>query len=160
MCELFHTQNHHFLCAKHQEKEFLTFDEAIEYMSGLLRFGWKPGIARIRELCRLAGDPQKQYRIIHVTGTKGKGSTTAMAAAILRAHGFKTGSYFSPYVYDLCERVQVGGAPIGRDDLASLISQMAVESHAMPLGNRTGMTQAERNQLGAWIRQGAQIPAQ
>ncbi len=100
----------------------MTFDEALAYMSSLLRFGWKPGLNRIRELCRLVGDPQKKYRTIHITGTKGKGSTTAMVAAILSAHGFKTGSYFSPYVYDVCERAQVDGTPIDRQELAALVT--------------------------------------
>ncbi len=105
----------------------MTFEEALAYMSGLLRFGWKPGLSRIEELCSLVGNPQNAYKVVHVTGTKGKGSTTAMAASILHAHGLKTGSYFSPYVYDVCERVQVDGEPIARHVLAALVNELRVQ---------------------------------
>ncbi|HZT43944.1 MAG TPA: Mur ligase family protein [Chthonomonadaceae bacterium] len=102
----------------------MDFDAAVGYMSGLIRFGWKLGNERFEALCARLGDPQDRYEIIHVAGTKGKGSTTALAAAILHAAGYKVGAYFSPYVYDVRERVQVNGALIPREDFARLVTQI------------------------------------
>src|SRR5579871_6566020 len=98
----------------------MDFDAAVGYMSGLIRFGWKLGNERFEALCARLGNPQDRYRVLHVAGTKGKGSTTALAAAILREQGFRVGAYFSPYVFDLRERVQVDGEPIPREDFARL----------------------------------------
>ena len=100
----------------------MNFDEALAYMGGLIRFGPKPGLDRFRALCRRLGDPQDSYRIVHVTGTKGKGSTTALCAGILRQAGFDVGAYLSPYVYDVRERVQVNGEMIPHDDFARLVT--------------------------------------
>lgn len=100
----------------------MNFEEALGYMEGLLRFGWRLGNERFEALCELLGNPQRRYPIIHVAGTKGKGSTTAIAAAILQAQGYRVGSYFSPYVYYPCERVQVNGCMIPRDDFARIVS--------------------------------------
>jgi dihydrofolate synthase/folylpolyglutamate synthase len=69
--------------------------------------------------------PHRRYGIAHIAGTKGKGSTTAMIAAILTAHGFRTGGYYSPYVYDVRERVQVDGEMIPQEDFARLVTQIA-----------------------------------
>src|SRR5258708_2739672 len=71
------------------------------------------------------GNPQRKYRVAHIAGTKGKGSTTAMIAGILREHGFRVGGYFSPYVYDLCERIQIDGSNISREDFARQITEVA-----------------------------------
>jgi|GEM_PF-207804 len=100
----------------------MDFDAAVGYMSGLIRFGWKLGNERFEALCARLGNPQDRYAIVHVAGTKGKGSTTALAAALLRAAGYKTGAYFSPYVYDVRERVQVNGALIPKEDFARLVT--------------------------------------
>lgn len=102
----------------------MEFDEALHYMEGLQRFGWKLGNERFLALCERLGNPQNRYAVIHVTGTKGKGSTTALAAAMMHAHGFRTGGYFSPYVYDVRERVQVNGAHIPHHDFARLVTQI------------------------------------
>ena len=102
----------------------MNFETALEFMHGRIRHGWKLGLERFTELCRRLGSPQNEYKIIHITGTKGKGSTTAMAAAILAECGYRTGAYFSPYVYDVRERVQINGVPISKEDFARLITEI------------------------------------
>ncbi|HZO89390.1 MAG TPA: folylpolyglutamate synthase/dihydrofolate synthase family protein [Chthonomonadaceae bacterium] len=109
----------------------MDFEEALRYMSGLLRFGWKLGNERFEALCARLGNPQDRYAIIHVAGTKGKGSTTALAAGILRAAVYNVGAYFSPYVYDVCERVQVNGEKIPRADFARLVTQIRPHIEAL-----------------------------
>src|SRR6185437_3598188 len=109
----------------------MDFEEALRYMEGLLRFGWKLGNDRFKALCTRLGNPQDRYRVVHIAGTKGKGSTTALAAAILRAAGYNVGAYFSPYVYDVRERVQVNGAMISREDFARLVTQVVPHIEAI-----------------------------
>jgi len=110
----------------------VTFEEAIAYMGGLLRFGWKLGNERFEALCARSGNPQQHYPILHIAGTKGKGSTTALAAGILTASGcYKTGAYFSPYVYDVRERVQVDGALIPEADFARYVAEAVPHIEAL-----------------------------
>jgi len=70
------------------------------------------GLGRVRRLLRALGDPQRQVPVVHVAGTKGKGSTVAMLAAILQAAGHRVGRYMSPHVDMIEERICVGGRPI------------------------------------------------
>ncbi len=100
-----------------------SYREALAFMEGLLTFGWKLGNERFTALCDAMGNPQNQYAVVHVTGTKGKGSTTAMAAGILTAAGHKTGGYFSPYVFDVRERVQTDGRRIGGKRFADIVAR-------------------------------------
>ena len=102
----------------------MNFEESVEFMSGLLRFGWKLDNSRVEALCERFDDPHLRYPVIHITGTKGKGSTTALSAAILKAQGYRVGSYFSPYVYDLRERIQIDGEMIPKEDFARIVSQI------------------------------------
>ena len=102
----------------------MEFDEALAYLEGRLRLGVKLGNDRFLALLRRLGDPQEALRVVHIAGTKGKGSTTAMAAGILQAAGYKVGMYLSPYVYDVRERVQIGGEMISRPDFARIVSHI------------------------------------
>jgi dihydrofolate synthase/folylpolyglutamate synthase len=118
----------------------MTYAEALLYMSSLRRFGVKLGNERMDALLDMLGNPHRRYGVVHVTGTKGKGSTTALVAAILQAHGFRAGGYFSPYVYDVRERVQVGGDLISESDLTRLVERLAPLAdsvEAMGLGSVT-----------------------
>ena len=82
--------------------------------------GSKPGLSRTRELLQKMGDPQKALRFVHIAGTNGKGSVSAMLASIFRAAGYKPGLFTSPYIADFCERMQVSGVPITYDELAEI----------------------------------------
>ena len=102
----------------------MDFDEALAYLQGRLRLGVKLGNERFLALLNRLGDPQDKLRVVHVAGTKGKGSTTAMAASVLQAAGYTVGMYLSPYVYDVRERIQINGVMISRADFARWVTRI------------------------------------
>jgi len=70
------------------------------------------------------GNPQNKYPIIHVAGTKGKGSTSALCAAALQVAGYKVGLYTSPHLEDYVERIQINGVPISHEQLTGLVEEI------------------------------------
>ncbi|HEX2970805.1 MAG TPA: folylpolyglutamate synthase/dihydrofolate synthase family protein [Tepidisphaeraceae bacterium] len=76
---------------------------------------------RMRALLKKLGNPHEQFKSVHVAGTKGKGSTCAMTAAMLQACGYKVGLYTSPHLIDMRERIQINGEMIPQAELARLI---------------------------------------
>ena len=98
----------------------MTYKEALEYIHGINWVFCKPGLERTRELCGMLGDPQKNLRFIHVAGTNGKGSFCSMLDSILRAEGYKTGLYTSPYVRVFNERMRYMGENITDSELAEI----------------------------------------
>ena len=109
----------------------MDYKEALAYINGVEFFGSKPGLTRIRELLERLGDPQKKLRFIHIAGTNGKGSCAAMTASILKAAGYKTGLYTSPYLYRFNERMQIDGRQIEDDALAEIVSRVRPAAEAM-----------------------------
>lgn len=84
----------------------------------------KFNLQRMVDLLALLGDPQKNYKIIHVAGTKGKGSTSALIASALQSAGYKTGFYSSPHLEDFTERFQVNKIFISQEDFTALLEDM------------------------------------
>jgi dihydrofolate synthase/folylpolyglutamate synthase len=120
----------------------VTYAEAVAYIDSLLdrpRSGGGPETAKIlrtAELLRRLGDPHRGMPTVLVAGTKGKGSTAAMLAAVMRASGARVGLYTKPHLADYRERIQVDGEMISPDAVASLVSRLrphveAMASHAL-----------------------------
>ena len=109
----------------------MTYGEALTYIHSVCWKGSRPGLERITELCQRLGDPQKKLKCIHVTGTNGKGSTCSMLDSILRAAGYKTGLFTSPYVKLFNERMQVGGQNVSDERLAYVTSLVKPHADAM-----------------------------
>lgn len=98
----------------------MNYNEALEYIHGVSWTFCKPGLERIGELCERLGHPERKLKFIHIAGTNGKGSTSAMLDSVLRAAGYKIGLYTSPYIRVFNERMRVNGENISDDELASL----------------------------------------
>ena len=81
-------------------------------------------LRRERTLLGALGNPQRAYGVTHIAGSKGKGSTSAMLAAILRAAGLRTGLYTSPDLHTFRERIRIGGQPIAEDEVTRLARQL------------------------------------
>ena len=109
----------------------VTYQEAIDYINGVRYLGSKPGLERITELLRRLGDPQKKLKFVHIAGTNGKGSCAAMTASVLRAAGYRTGLFTSPYLWRFNERMQLNGRPIENDVLAEITARLRVQADAM-----------------------------
>jgi len=86
---------------------------------------------RMRKLLKLLGDPQEQVKFVHVAGTVGKGSTTAMIANMLQACGYGVGMYTSPHVMDIRERICINGHMIGRTEFTDLSKEIAVAAEKL-----------------------------
>lgn len=109
-----------------------TYEAAVEYLHGLRRFGMKPGLDRTFELLRRLGRPDRRSgRIIHITGTSGKGSVAALVESTLRSAGYSTGLYTSPAIESETDRIQVDRENISRSDFAALIFEVAQHVSAM-----------------------------
>ena len=76
------------------------------------------GLERMRRLLTVLGSPQERFRAVHVVGTNGKSSTVRFTAALLEAHGVRTGAYLSPHLTSYAERIRVGDADVSGRDFA------------------------------------------
>lgn len=100
------------------------FVEAIQYLEDLNKFGWKPGLDRIRKLLELLGNPEKTFKSIHVGGTNGKGSVTVTIGKILEDQGYKVGKFISPEIYNIRERIQINSDWISEAKLVEILSRI------------------------------------
>ena len=98
----------------------MNYEQAMEYIHAVQWAGHKPGLTRTRTLLAALGDPHKKLQFVHVAGTNGKGSTAAMLASILRAAGYTTGLFTSPYLERFSERMQVNGVPVPDAEFAAV----------------------------------------
>ena len=100
-----------------------------------------PSLDRIAAVMELAGDPQRAYPVIHVTGTNGKTSTSRMIDTILRETGLTTGRFTSPHLHDIRERIALGGKPISREKFIAAYDEMLplveiVDARSLESGGR------------------------
>jgi dihydrofolate synthase / folylpolyglutamate synthase len=117
----------------------MTYQESLEYLTSLGRFGIKLGLERTQALLRKLGDPQDLFQGVHVAGTNGKGSVCAMVASVLQASGYRTGLMPKPHLISYTERIQVDQRPIAEADFAALLTelQLAINEVAADLGPPT-----------------------
>jgi dihydrofolate synthase/folylpolyglutamate synthase len=107
------------------ERSLAWLDEHVDYEAIAAGRHPVPSLERMVELCALMGDPQRAAPVIHVTGTNGKGSTTRMISTLLAASGLSVGTYTSPDLERVNERLARNGEPIGDDDLAEVLVGLA-----------------------------------
>ena len=113
------------------------------YLESLNIFGIKLGLERIQKLLARLELPQERYRTIHVTGTNGKGSVSAMLAGILRHSGIHTGFYSSPHLVSYTERIRVDGQAISEQEFADCLSSIKVYIDQMVADGEECPTQFE-----------------
>lgn len=112
----------------------LDLREAEELLLDLELFGMRFGLDRMFKLTTTLGMPQRRFGSVHVVGTNGKSSTVRMIAAILEAHGLRTGSFTSPHLRSFAERIEVGGRAVTGERFAAAVGRAA---HAASVVERT-----------------------
>jgi dihydrofolate synthase / folylpolyglutamate synthase len=98
--------------------------DPLHYLFSLEQFGIKFGLENIAALVARLGHPERAFRSVHIAGTNGKGSVTAMVDASLRAAGHKSARYTSPHLVDLAERFVIDGHPVGHDALVAAVADV------------------------------------
>ncbi len=109
--------------------------EAVDWLFSLEHFGVKLGLDNVRELLLRLGDPQDEFRSVHVAGTNGKGSVSSMLASILREQSYRTGLYTSPHMICFRERIMCGQELISEAELVRLAMEVKGQWEEM---ERTG----------------------
>lgn len=102
----------------------MTYSSAVAYLYRLQKHGIKLGLTTMTALMVRLGTPQTRFRALHIAGTNGKGSTAAMAAAMLQAAGYRVGLYTSPHLVEFRERIRVNGEMIAESRVAQLTEQL------------------------------------
>jgi len=102
----------------------MNYNQAIEYLFNLTRLGWRLGVDKILSLLNELDNPHEKYKVVHVAGTNGKGSTSSMLASILNAAGYNSGLFTSPHLVYVGERIKYNNIPINREELVDYISRL------------------------------------
>lgn len=117
------------------------YQEALDYLYSFIDFSLqrtfrfsadKFDLGRMYRLVEALGNPHLSYRIIHVAGTKGKGSVSAMCASVLESAGYKVGLYTSPHLQEYTERIQINSSQISKTELVDLVDEIKPYVTAIP----------------------------
>lgn len=104
----------------------MNYNEAMNYLENTAKFGMKFGLERTERILEILGNPHKNIKAIHIAGTNGKGSTTAMLNQILIEAGYKVGMYTSPYIEEFEERIQISNSYIKKEEFAEAITELSI----------------------------------
>ncbi|MBB6621875.1 bifunctional folylpolyglutamate synthase/dihydrofolate synthase [Clostridium gasigenes] len=104
----------------------MKYEDAMKYITEVGNFGSSYGLKRTFRLLELLGNPQNKIKLIHIAGTNGKGSTTAMISKILMGNGYKVGMYTSPFLEEFEERIQINRVNIPKEKLANLMDELKI----------------------------------
>lgn len=102
----------------------MTYEEAVAYLEQSASFGIKPGLERIERLLEVLGNPERAYKIVHVTGTNGKGSVTSFIASVLTESGYRVGRFTSPHLARYTERFCIDGKDIDDTVFIGLVQKL------------------------------------
>lgn len=109
----------------------MRYEEAVAYIKESTSPGSRPGLERVSRLLTLLGEPQNRLKIIHVTGTNGKGSVCTMLESILSAAGYKTGLFTSPYIRKLNECIRLFKMPVTDEEFADAVGIIRPQADTM-----------------------------
>ena len=98
--------------------------EVEEWLHSRIGLNFRSGLGRMQQAVDLLGNPEKTYPIIHVTGTNGKGSTIAFMRELFVAHGKKVGTFTSPHIISIHDRICINGQPIAEEDFVRIANQV------------------------------------
>ena len=98
--------------------------EVEEWLHSRIGLNFRSGLGRMQQAVDLLGNPEKTYPIIHVTGTNGKGSTIAFMRELFVAHGRKVGTFTSPHIISIHDRICINGQPIADEDFVRIANQV------------------------------------
>lgn len=110
----------------------MDYQQSLDYLYGLQRFGIKLGLENVRALLERLGHPEAGFAIVHVGGSNGKGSVSACLAEILCQGGHRVGLYTSPHLHSFTERIRVDGVPISEPEIARLTEDLRARSEGIP----------------------------
>ena len=96
----------------------MKINELLDELYSYSLFGIKLGLDNIQKICDELGNPEKKYKIIHITGTNGKGSTSTIIETVLLEAGYSVGKYTSPHILKFNERIRANGKDISDEDIA------------------------------------------
>lgn len=102
---------------------------SLERLYARVPLGMRLGLEAMRAACERAGNPESAFDCVHVAGTNGKGSVSAMIASVSRASGRRTGLYTSPHLARFAERIRIGGEPISDADLVTVLERALDVGH-------------------------------
>lgn len=102
----------------------MIYGDTIQYLFSLQKYGIKFGLDNINRLMSALGDPHKSFLSVHVAGTNGKGSTSAIIASVLKSAGFRVGLFTSPHLISFTERIRINGAEITESDVVALAGEI------------------------------------
>ncbi|MEK6528672.1 MAG: bifunctional folylpolyglutamate synthase/dihydrofolate synthase, partial [Nitrospirota bacterium] len=100
------------------------YTDSVNYLYNLQKHGIKLGLGNSERLMELLGEPQKSFRSVHIAGTNGKGSTSAIIASILKESGLKVGLYTSPHLVSFTERIRINNKEIAEYEVVELTNKI------------------------------------
>lgn len=108
----------------------MTYQQTLDYLFSQLPMFHRVGAAAYKAdlnntlaLCKMLGNPEKDFKSIHIAGTNGKGSTSHFLASVLQESGYKTGLFTSPHLKDFRERIKVNGRMIKKSEVTAFVTQ-------------------------------------
>ena len=128
----------------------MNYEQCVSYLDRHIAYGVKPGLERINQLLETMGRPDSGYPIIHVAGTNGKTSTSRLATWLLVSHGLTTGTYTSPHLQRVEERLAVNARVSTHDEFALAVSDVAAFADILEDGGSDPSTYFELTTAAAF----------